>query len=372
MPEQLPTHIQDLVATTKQLAKDTLIPLDTAVREGTKNRAAARATVIAASKTAGLYRLTQPASVGGGQADTLTLVALYDEIASHNTQWFSACFGARPGVLADVGEPLKSQYLQPMLNGDKRSGFGFTESADAPYYTRAERDGAELVVNGHKSYVTRGDELDFINVLADIGDEGRAFVVIDTDAPGVSKDRTFESLDGSLHAAFRFDNVRIPAAQMVGEPGIGMSHAMHQIGNTRLIMAAEAVGLARWTLEFLAGILRANESRHGPKESIRLRYGELRIQAYVARSAVYRAARRADSGENAVNEGIAAKALATEALAKIVDEGIQLAGGGALLTDHPLARLYREVRVLRVAEGLTDILRQNIARGALELGKGTI
>ena len=87
---------------------------------------------------------------------------------------------------------------------------------------------------------------------------------------------------------------------------------------------------------------------------------------------LYRAARLADQGENVVNEGIAAKVFATEAVARVVDAAIQLVGGSALVEDHPLAVLYRRMRSLRLAEGGNDVLRLNLARGKLELDKGRL
>ena len=105
---------------------------------------------------------------------------------------------------------------------------------------------------------------------------------------------------------------------------------------------------------------------------MRLRYADLRIRAYAARSMVYRTARLGDAGENIVNEGIAAKVFATEAVGEIVDAAVQLVGGSALGSEHPLAALYQRVRALRLAEGASDVLRLNLARGRLDLGKGRI
>ncbi|NKC15037.1 MAG: hypothetical protein GKR94_23460 [Gammaproteobacteria bacterium] len=372
MPESLPPEFQQIEAVAHDFARAVLLPLKERAASGGLDDEAARQQVIEASKAAGFFRMTQPAEYGGSEAGTLALVVTHDALASHNPRWLADVFGPGPGVLANVGEPLKSAYLAPLLEGHKRAGFGFTERDDAPHYTRAERDGDELIISGQKSYVTRGAEIDFLNTLMEVGDEGRAFVAIDTDRPGVSQERVFGSIDGTQHAAFKFENVRVPASHIVGVPGEGMPKAMRQIGNTRLMMAAEAVGRARWVIAHLTGHLRRLEQAGGVKESVRLRYGELRIKVYVARSALYRAARLDATGENSVNEGIAAKVFATETLSEVVDEAIQLGGGAALETDHPLAVLYNESRVMRVAEGLSDVLRLNMARGALDLGKGTL
>ena len=110
----------------------------------------------------------------------------------------------------------------------------------------------------------------------------------------------------------------------------------------------------------------------GDKDVVRWRYADLRIRAYAARSMLYRTARLADSGENIVNEAMACKVFITEQVGELVDTAIQLVGGEALIDDHPLARLYRQVRAWRLAEGASDVLRLNIGRGILELDKGKI
>lgn len=335
----------------------------------------ARRDVIAASRRAGLYGLTQPRAFGGQEAGPVLRILALETLAACNAPLADAVFGPGPGVLAQAGEPLRSSYLEPLLRGDKRGAFGFTEPDDAPHPTRAERDGDDLLVTGAKSYVTGGGDADFINTLVQIEDEGPALLVIDTEHPGVKLERRFESLDGSRHAAFRFHRVRVPAAHLIGTPGQGLPRALAQIGDTRLDIAAQCCGLMMRVLEDLHDGLvpeAGGDDGKGRREGIRLRYAELRIQAYAARSMLYRTARLAEDGANVVNEGIACKVFASESVQAIVDGAIQLTGGRALVTDHPLAGLYRRVRAFRLAEGGNDVLRLNLARGDLDLGKGRL
>jgi acyl-CoA dehydrogenase len=285
-------------------------------------------------------------------------------------------FGPGPGVLAGCAEPLRSLYLEPLLAGTKRAGFAFTEPDDAAHFTRAELAAdATLLVSGRKSYVTGGGDADFLNTLVEIPGQGRAMLVIDTQAPGVTLERRFESLDGSHHAAFCFEQVRVPAKHIIGRPGEGLPRAMRQIGDVRLAIAAEAVGLARWAVEFTKAHLQAPHHSGEPlgaREGVRLRYAELRIKTFAARSMLYRTARLGEAGKNIVNEGIACKVYTTETVAEVVDTAIQLVGGKALAIGHPLERLYREVRALQLTEGASDVLRLNLARGSLDLDKGVL
>jgi acyl-CoA dehydrogenase len=320
--------------------------------------------------------MTQPRSAGGTEAGLLAMTVVRDTLAGYNTGLAHFVFGPGPGVLAGCAEPLRSSFLQPLLSGTKRGGFAFTEPDDAAHFTRAvpAADGT-LVVSGRKSYVTGGADADFVNALVDIEGQGRAMLVIDTRAPGVSIEKRFDSLDGSHHAAFRFDAVRVPANHIIGRPGEGMPRAMRQIGDTRLAIAAEAVGLARWAVEFTKAHLQAPHHSGEPlgaREGVRLRFADLRIRTFAARSMLYRTARLGEAGANIVNEGIACKVYATETVSEVVDTAIQLVGGKALTVGHPLERLYREVRALRLAEGASDVLRLNLARGSLDLDKGVL
>ena len=378
MPELLSAELRLLRDRVDALAQDVLVPLQESAgrREiGVDGAKALAAEVRAASKAAGLFAMTQPKAFGGAGASLLALAVARDTLASRNVVHLPGLFGPAPGVLGGAGEPLASTHLAAVLAGEKRGAFGFTEPEDAERATWGVLRGDTLVVNGQKSYVTGGAEADFVNTLVEVEGRGPAMVVIDCDTPGVRVERTFASLDGSRHAHMAFMDVHVPAAHVIGKPGEGLPRALRQIGNTRLAFAAESVGLARWTIDFVTDRIQAPHRSGAPlgsREGVRLRYADLRIRAYAARSMVYRTARLGDAGENIVNEGIAAKVFATEAVGDIVDAAIQLVGGSALRTDHPLAALYQRVRALRLAEGASDVLRLNLARGKLELGKGRI
>ncbi len=365
MPESLSNELIELRDRTATLARDFLC-----AKEGLTH-----ADVIAESKRIGLYTMSQPRSHAGSEAGPLALTVVRETLASWNAPFMGSVFGPGPGVLATAGEPLRSEYLQPVLAGRKRGGFGFTEPDDAPAPTSATIEGDHYIVNGQKSYVTGGGDADFINTLVTIQGKGPALIVIDTDAPGVVLTRRFSSLDGSHHAAFSFANVRVPVSHVIGKPGEGLPRALQQIGDTRLLIAANVTG---WMI-YATNLVRAHieeKDRSGEKrsakEGVRMRYADMRLKTFAARSMLYRTARLAERGENVVNEAISCKVFATEAVTDVVDIAIQLVGGQALVTGHPLESLYRQIRALRLAEGASDVLRLNLVRGDLELGKGRL
>jgi alkylation response protein AidB-like acyl-CoA dehydrogenase len=404
MPETLSPELRDLAERTRRLLEDDLSPLERALDSDPNVVVPAelRARVRELSRGAGLYPLAQPRELGGGGAGPLALTVVREAIAAAHLRVGRWVLGPDPGALRQAEGELRRLYLEPVLRGEKQGAFAFTEPHDAAAPTRAVRDGDAFVVDGAKSYVTGGAEADFFMTVVRVvrGEAGSdeparaaaaadttpavegtaagsstALLAIDRDLPGVTVEREFRSLEGGRHVALRFSGARVPVDRVVGAIGEGMPRALRAIGDTRLAVAAFAVGSSMWALDFVTRHLRSPHRRGAPLgdlESIRLRYGDLRVQVYAARSVLYRTARLAEAGDNVVNETMAAKVLATETLGAVADQAIQLVGGDALVVGHPLERLYREARSLRLAEGSSDLLRLQMARGALELEKGRL
>lgn len=333
-----------------------------------------------ASRELGFFNKTQPAEFGGNPASMLELTVLREVFSQSNCRLWSLVFGPGPGVLHAVEGELKDKYLDPVMKGDKRGAFGFTEPDSAKRPSWAQREGDELLVTGQKSYVTGGKTADFVSVLVNVEDsegnkEGTAMLVIDREAKGVTIDREFSSMEGGGHVSMQFDKVRVPLTHVIGKIGEGMPRALGNIGNVRMIVSAQAVGMCIWVLDFVEKHLKAPHRSGQPlgdREGVRMRFADMRIETYAARSMLYRTARLIDAGENTVNETIATKVFCTEVAGRVVDMGVQLIGGQALVQGHPLERLYREVRSLRLVEGASDLLRINLAKGKLELDKGRL
>lgn len=328
------------------------------------------------SQKAGIWSFHHPTDLGGrSQPCLVELALLHETLASRNWMRLPGVIGPSPGLLAKVEEPLRSTHLKPLLAGQKRAAFGFTEPDHAEKPTYGTIEGETLHVNGQKSYVTGGDTADFINTLVQIEDHGPSMVVIDRSAPGVNVQESFGSSDGSSHVYITFEDVCVPVTNVVGKPGRGLPRAMEQITNTRMVLAAQSCGLASWVVDYVANHIRAPHRSGSPlatREGVRLRFSDMRIKAYAMRSVLFRTARLGDLGENVINEVIACKVLATEGIGEIVDIAIQLVGGNALRTGHPLDDIQRLVRAWRLAEGASDILRLNLARGFLDLDKGRL
>lgn len=384
MPERLPEDIRATLARLDALIADTLTPLQQRLDADTLATEPARLLVIDAARDAGLFGIPQQSAPG---PSPLLLVALRERLAATGLQCADWVLGPPPGLLAHCEGEAAERFLTPFLNGRLRTGFGFTEPKDAPP-TVARFDGDSIRVDGEKSYITGGMEAGLYLIVAqgrdaDDTDIGPCIVLVPRETPGVTISRSFESLDGGRHAAVLLRDVRVPSSWTVGAPGRGMPRAMQQIADTRLLIAARATGLLCWLHEWLEAELTRARPRGEPlaaRDGIRIQWGELQTRMFAARSMLYRTAHLAHSLWSAgstdtktlVNEGMMVKLYTTELVGAAVDTAIQWIGGDAVVSGHPLERLYREVRVLRLAEGASDTLRMNIARGRFDYRTGRI
>ncbi len=380
MPDHLPPDVEASANAMRQFLDEQVLPLETELPPEAEVPGELLARVREASREAGFFGKTQPEAYGGLPAGTLELTALREVIAASNTRLGGAIFGPGPGILHAAEGELKARYLDPVLRGEKRGAFGFTEPDSAPRPTWAVLEGEELEITGQKSYVTGGATADFVSILVNVENaagekQGTAMVVVDREAPGVVIDRTFRSMEGGGHVSMTFDKVRVPLSHVIGKIGEGMPRALGNIGNVRLMVSAQATGICLWVCGFVEQHLLAphrSGSPLGEREGVRLRNADMRMDTYVARAALYRTARLAETEDNIVSETIATKVFCTEAAGRVVDMGVQLVGGQALVVGHPLERLYRQVRSLRLVEGASDLLRINLVKGNLDLKKGRL
>ena len=252
MPEQLDEALQGVQAAAHAFIDEVVRPLEVNLGEHGAVPAEVQEKVREASKKAGFFYKTQPAEFGGQPASTLELTVLRECWAAANSPT-AYIFGPGPGVLHQAEGELKTAYLDPMIRGEKRGAFGFTEPDTATRPSWARLSGGQLTINGQKSYVTGGATADFVAALVNVEHEdgnkaGTAMVVIDRDLPGVVIDREFASMEGGGHVSMRFENMVVPESRIIGKLGEGMPRALGNIGNVRLMVSAQAVGMCLFAL----------------------------------------------------------------------------------------------------------------------------
>ncbi len=372
-PIALPPEIVALRARLRAFIADELEPAS--VREGIADEAQAspalRRWARARSAELGFYQLAQPAELGGGGLGPVGLAALHEEIAHSQCALGGLVLGGDGGLLRMATGSQRDRFLLPVLRGELTAALAFTDAREGPR-TTAVRRGDAFVVTGVKSFVTGGPQADLLLTVAKVTDNpggktGTAVLVVRSDAPGVALVSEIRTLDGGLHGEFELKNVEVPAADQIGEIGQGLPKALESITTLRLRAAAAACGTARWTLDYALEQARRPHRTGAPlgeREQVQAMLGQSAMDLFAARGALYAAAGAAEAGD-AETEVAMAKAIATEAVARIVDRAMQLSGGAAVVEGHPLARLYRRIRAWRIAEGTTEILRLTVARRLL-------
>ena len=335
MPEDLDTALLEKRAVLEAFIEDELSSWEAEARANPDAVPSLRVAVARRSAQLGIYQMSQPRSVGGSEASQLELLVLQETLARANLEHLSsAVFGGSAGPIAGATGRLKEKYLQATLTGQIRGSFGFTEPGGDVPRTIAVRDGDDLVVTGHKSFVTGGDTADYVAALVNMRESdgetkaGTAMLVIDLltaegkRPEGVVIQEVFGSLDGHMrHAYIRFEQCRVPSWHIIGDSSdkrtSGMDRGMAQIGNVRLSLSAQAVGTAMWVLDFLRDQVINKPHRSGSplahKESVQLRHADMQLSVFAARSMLYRVVRlvQSEGPENTKAEVMSLKVFAT-------------------------------------------------------------
>lgn len=377
--DQLPAGLSTLRERMQAFLRDELAPAEAKhgiVREADSTPELRRWARTRADEL-GLFRLTQPVELGGGGLGPLGQVALRETIAASGSVLGRFVLGGSGGLLRHGTEEQRQRFLLPVLKGELTAAFAFTDARQGPR-TTAVRRGDHFVVNGVKSFVTGGPFADLLLTVANItenggGPTGTGIFIIPRESAGVVLRRELHTLDGGVHGEFGLEEVAAPEGDLLGEIGKGLPQALENITAMRLGVAASACGTGQWVLEYTLSQVDQPHRSGTPlaeREQVQAMIADSATDLYAARAALYATARAAEAGEPVDIETAMAKSLATEAVTRIVDRAMQLTGGGSVVEDHPLARLYTQIRSWRIAEGTTEILRLTIARGLLERQRG--
>jgi alkylation response protein AidB-like acyl-CoA dehydrogenase len=282
---------------------------------------------------------------------------------------------ATPPILKFGSDYLKQTYLVPAIQGEKISSLGISEpgagSDVAGIRTRAVRDGDEYVINGSKTFITNGARADFIVLVTktdpDAGYDGFSLFVVDTDSPGFHVSRKLEKLGmhSSDTAELAFEDVRVPAENLLGEEGKGFYHIMWELQGERLIGAAGSVAGAQRvfnvTLEY-AKERNAFGRPIGRFQAIRHKFAEMSTKIEAARQMVYTTAWRVQNGEYPVREISMAKLFASRIGYEVCDECVQIHGGYGYMKEYGVERAWRDMRLNRIGAGTDEIMLEVIGR----------
>ena len=327
----------------------------------------------------GCYGVAVPTEWDGAGLDYLALAVILEEIAAGD--------GATSTVVSVNNCPVcsilmawgsdaqKQQWLKPLARGDLLGAFCLTEphvgsQADG-LRTVAVKDGDDYVLNGVKQFITSGKNGDVAIVMAvtdkAAGKKGISAFIVPTATAGYSVPRIEDKLGqhASDTAQVLFENCRVPAANLIGEEGQGLKIALSGLEGGRIGIASQAVGMARAAFE--AALVYAKERVAFGKpifehQALQFRLADMAMQIEAARQLIHHAASLKDAGLPCLKEAAMAKLFASEMAEQVCSAAIQIHGGYGYVSDFPVERIYRDVRVCQIYEGTSDVQRILIGR----------
>lgn len=372
-------QIQDAV---RRFTMERLIPSEQEVEETDT----VPASIVEEMKALGLFGLSIPQEYGGLGLSLSQEVAVIAEVAQAALA-FRSVFGTNvgigsQGIMIDGTEAQKAEWLPKLATGEALSSFALTEpdaGSDAGgLRTRAVRDGDHYVINGSKRYITNSDSATILTLMARTdpdrkGASGISAFIVPTSTPGITIGRPDKKMGqrGTRTCDISLTDVRVPAENMVGgeeRVNQGFKTAMKVLDRGRIHMAALAIGQARRLINEALAYATERKQFGQPISNFQLVQAMLadsQAELYAAECMATDAAARFDRGEAIPQQAACAKMFATEATGRIADRAVQIFGGAGYMVEYPVERIYRDVRLMRIYEGTTQIQQLIIAKHML-------
>jgi butyryl-CoA dehydrogenase len=328
----------------------------------------------------GAYGICVPETYGGANLDYLTLALVLEEIAAGDGGTSTAISVTNcpvNAILMRYGNAAqKQQWLTPLAQGEMLGAFCLTEphvgSDASALRTTARRDGDDYVIDGVKQFITSGKNGQVAIVIAvtdkGAGKKGMSAFIVPTSAPGYRVARLEDKLGqhSSDTAQINFDHCRIPAENLIGNEGEGYRIALSALEGGRIGIAAQSVGMARSALDVAIAYAKERESfgtaiiNH---QAVGFRLADCATRLEAARQLIWHAAALRDAGRPCLKEAAMAKLFASETAEDVCSAAIQTLGGYGYVSDFPVERIYRDVRVCQIYEGTSDVQKIIIQRG---------
>ena len=376
-----------IVETTRSFVEAELYPHEAEVERTGILRPDLVQEIRAKAIAAGLYAANMPEEVGGAGLDTLTWLLYERELGRANYALHWTCIGRPSNILLAGTTDQRERYLFPCMRGEKSDCLAMTEpgaGSDLRGMTaNARQVGPDWVLNGTKHFISHADVADFAIVFVATGEEETkrgpkkritAFFV-DKGTKGFSVREGYRNVShrGYGNSVLEFDDCRLPAEQVLGEVHEGFEVANTWLGATRLQVAATCLGRAGRALD-LAVAYAADRRQFGQSigrfQGVSFKLADMAMELKAAELLTWEAAWRFDQGSVTEADMSMAKLKASEVLAMVADEAIQIHGGMGLMDDLPLERIWRDARVERIWEGTSEIQRHIISRQLLRAHGG--
>jgi alkylation response protein AidB-like acyl-CoA dehydrogenase len=328
-----------------------------------------------AFKELDLVALAFGEAIGGQGGDVLAQSIVLEElgrVCATSSLTLMVIWAGLVPIAKHGSERLREEVIRPATKGDTVASICLTEPAGGSdlfgLKTRAERHGGGWVINGQKRFITNATRSDWYTVLARTGDKTLSLFSVHKDDPGISFGRKEEKMGikGSPTADVNFEACRIPAYRLIGEEGEGYKYISESLTWTRVLIAAQALGIAQGAME---QALKYTSERHQFGEPIsrfqmiRGKVADMATQIEAGRSILYRAASAIDNGEaSARSLGSMAKLFCSDTAMTTTTEALQLHGGAGYTADFPIERMMRDAKITQIYEGVNEIQRLIIAK----------
>ncbi|SFF73934.1 hypothetical protein SAMN04488033_10732 [Salegentibacter agarivorans] len=331
----------------------------------------------------GYFGLNQPEEYGGMNLDIFYTVIFLEELQKINSGGFAAAMWAHAylamtHVNKEGDDAIKKKYLNPSIEGDKIGCLCITEpfggSDVAGMRSTAIKKGDKYILNGSKTFITNGVYSDYLVVAAktdpDKGNKGMSIFIVDRETPGISASKLDKlGWRASDTAEIAFDDVEIPAENLMGEEGKGFSYIMQHFALERLIMGINAHARAEYALDYTLGYMAEREAfgRTIDKfQALRHSVADMASEVEMNKEFNYSIAKRLNDGQYVVKEASMSKLLSTKMADKVIYDCLQMLGGYGYMEDYPLARMFRDSRLGPIGGGTSEILREIIAKMVID------
>ncbi|MBX6766634.1 MAG: acyl-CoA dehydrogenase family protein [Actinomadura rubrobrunea] len=334
--------------------------------------------IVAAMGKMGLFGLPFPEEYGGMGGDYFALCLALEELARVDssvaiTLEAAVSLGAMP-IYRFGSEDQKRRWLPALASGEKLAAFGLTEpggGSDVPggMRTTARLDGDHWVINGSKSFITNAgtDITAFVTVTGLTGENEISAIIVPNGTPGFTVGRKYSKVGWSASDTreLAFNDVRVPAENLVGERGRGYAQFLRILDEGRIAIAALSVGLAQGCVDECLRYVRERSAfgrEIGRYQAIQFKIADMEARVHTARLAYYAAAAKMLAGEPFKKEASIAKLVASNAAMDNARDATQIFGGYGFMNEYAVGRFYRDAKILEVGEGTSEVQRMLIAR----------
>ena len=373
---------QLIIKTTRDFVHRELVPHEREVEDTGELRPDLLQELRSKAKEAGLFSANMPEEVGGGGLDGLTWVLYEKELGWTGYALQYACVGRPSNILLACEGEQRERYLLPTVRGERTECLAMTEPQAGSdlrgMRASAVEKGGDFVINGTKHFISHADHADYVILFAATGEEQTArgprkritSFLVDRGTPGFTIRPGYRNVShrGYNNSILEFSDCRVPRSAVLGEIHHGFDVANTWLGSTRLQVAANALGRAERALE-LAKQWAVDRVQFGQQigkfQGVAFKLADMAIALRAAELLTYEAGWKLAQGTATDMDYAMAKVKATEALAMIADEALQIHGGMGLMSELPLERIWRDARIERIWDGTSEVQRHIISRALL-------